>query len=186
MRSQTILAVTAGLILTGPAAVVAQDAAAVPSCIAAMNTLMSEVPQPTDPALVSFANSYAWANAGVAMTATDPCAAATAIPPALTGAARSYEAQLLSFASAHASELSSVQSACAAALASGGAVPPGVDPQVLSSEIQMLTGYGGTTCLPASSGSGTGSPNAAVAKPTGVVAGAAAAAAGLLGAAAML
>ncbi|XXG98921.1 hypothetical protein Hte_005253 [Hypoxylon texense] len=185
MRSQAIIAAAAGLLLSTPTAVVAQDTADATSCQLAMRTLVAEMPQPTDAALASWAGSWAFAHQGTPGP-TDPCAAAAALPASLTGAAASYESQVRSFARARATEIAAAESACAAALASGGF--PGMDPSAVASDLQALTRYGGpagTTCVLG----GTGSPNAAVAKPTGGVAvagAAAAAAAGMLGAAAIL
>ncbi|KAI1764278.1 hypothetical protein GGR53DRAFT_466546 [Hypoxylon sp. FL1150] len=200
MRFQAIIAVAAGL-LTGGAT--AQDMSAASSCIAALSSLDAAIPTPANPAFASFVTSYASANA--ATLATDPCAAATAIPASFASAAASYESQLASFGRAHASDVSSAAALCGTAV-------PGLDPASFSSQLGLLTGYAGTTChipsatasavvtdkagettatataTPASAATASGTtstPNAAPAKPTGMAAGVAAAA-GLLGAVAML
>ncbi|KAI6084445.1 hypothetical protein F4821DRAFT_170699 [Hypoxylon rubiginosum] len=203
MRSQTIIAAAAGLLSSSA---LAQDITKASSCIAALSSLETAFPTPADTALASWINSYALAHA--ASLATDPCGAITAVPTSLSSAAVSYESQLASYGTAHASDVNSIAGLC------GDAGVPGVDSASVASQLGILTGFAGTTCVfpsgalaaptaalvagragqstaaqakgaAATSSATTSSPNAAGARPTGMVAGAAAAA-GVLGAVALL
>ncbi|KAL7627987.1 hypothetical protein AAE478_002183 [Parahypoxylon ruwenzoriense] len=193
MRLQTTAFIVAGLAASAQAQNLLSDINNIvngSSCVSSLGSLDKNLPTPANSDLVTFFQTY-WASHTA--LETDSCAIMSALPTSLTSAAASYESQLSSYASAHASVVASVVSACITGF-------PSSIQSAITSAAAEYTGYTVTPCFPAASGTGSGtgtgvqgaaetastvSPNAALPRPTGVVAGAAAVA-GFIGAVALL
>ncbi|KAI0172199.1 hypothetical protein GGR52DRAFT_591903 [Hypoxylon sp. FL1284] len=137
-----------------------------PECQSALKGLTTALPQPSDPALSSFASAVAAFGAtrtGGPMIITDRCSAAASLPTSLRSAVSSYEAQLADFASKGAAQFSSVASACGVGGGDGGL--PGLDGDKLSSQFAALT----ASCPGASptAGGDAGKTTEGAAGPTG-------------------
>ncbi|KAI0007088.1 hypothetical protein F4779DRAFT_527146 [Xylariaceae sp. FL0662B] len=179
MHAQTIIFTVAGLATT----VLGQGNTA---CLSTLGSFFTAIPLPTNSDLSKFLSSYLPSNS--ALLETNPCAIATAIPTSLSSAASAYQAQISSFANTQGPAISALATGC-------GAGP--VAPSEFTGAVALVTALGGDSCFTAKAAGKTGSPgsdgspnssgtaNAAMPKPTGVIAGAAAAA-GFLGAIALL
>ncbi|KAI2462760.1 hypothetical protein F4781DRAFT_438151 [Annulohypoxylon bovei var. microspora] len=168
--------------------------ATIPCLVPGFQLLESGLPAPSNSALGSFVASVASLN--TAQLATDPCAAATslasALPSSLRSDAASYQSQLASFVSAFASNVSSVYAECTPLSASASISGVGFSPAEITDSLNLVTAFADSSCVrlagakaTAAGAGGDKSKNAAVARPTGVIAGAAAAV-GVMGAVALL